>query len=174
MDAFAVRYIPSATEHCRPQGLAGLALAFHSSAHRPLPKAPKLHHAPAEWSTNLHIEGRLVVLLDTASALGSTGLGAVAELAGDGLEVLHAAGTSGLSPLGLLAPVVLPDTGARVTAVGASVLLDVERATTAASAQNVRLVVALSEAGRSLRHFVGIWGGSLVGAVDIVVARSPC
>jgi hypothetical protein len=106
MNAFAVRYIPSATEHCRPQGLAGLALAFHSSAHRPLPKAPKLHHALAEWSTNLHIEVRLSGLLDTASALGGTGLEAVAELAGDGLQVLHAAGTGGLSPLGLLAPVV--------------------------------------------------------------------
>ena len=132
-------------------------------------KLQKLHHARAEWSTILHIESRLSGLLDTAGALGGTGLEAVGELAGDGLQVLHAAGTGGLSPLGLLAPVVLPDTGARVTAVGASVLLDVERATTAASAQNVRLVVALSEAGRSLRHFVGIWRGSLVGSVDIVV-----
>jgi len=168
MNAFAVRYIPSATEHCRPQGLAGLALLRSIQAPTALcQKLRKLHHALAEWSTILHIEGRLVVLLDTASALGSTGLEAVAELAGDGLQVLHAAGTGGLSPLGLLAPVVcsgmlvlwffrslirgdalakvdsgiggleeggvrrtLPDTGARVTAVGASVLLDVERATT--------------------------------------------
>jgi hypothetical protein len=129
-------------------------------------KAPKLHHARAEWSTILHIESRLSGRLDAAGALGGTGLEAVGELAGDGLQVLHAAGTGGLSPLGLLAPVVcggmlvlvlfscsrinalsvvgsslggleeggvrrtLPDGGARVTAVGASVLLDVERATT--------------------------------------------
>ena len=44
--------------------------------------------------------------LDATGTLGRAGLEAVAELAVDGLEVLHAAGTSGLSPLGLLAPVV--------------------------------------------------------------------
>lgn len=44
--------------------------------------------------------------LDAAGTLGGTALEAVGELAVDGLEVLHAAGTSGLSPLGLLAPVV--------------------------------------------------------------------
>ena len=43
--------------------------------------------------------------LDAAGTLGGTALEAVGELAVDGLEVLHAAGTSGLSPLGLLAPV---------------------------------------------------------------------
>ena len=69
-------------------------------------KAPKLHHARAEWSTILHIESRLSGRLDAAGALGSTALEAVGELAGDGLQVLHAAGTGGLSPLGLLAPVV--------------------------------------------------------------------
>ena len=69
-------------------------------------KAPKLHHARAEWSTILHIESRLSGRLDAAGALGSTALEAVGELAGDGLKVLHAAGTGGLSPLGLLAPVV--------------------------------------------------------------------
>ena len=103
--------------------------------------------------------------LDAAGTLRGTALEAVGELAVDGLEVLHAAGTSGLSPLGLLAPVVcgrmlvvflflrpsevlsmlysgiggreeggvrrtLPDGCARVTAVGASVLLHVQRATT--------------------------------------------
>lgn len=50
--------------------------------------------------------GRLVGCLDTARTLGGAGLEAVAELAGNGLQVLHAAGTGGLSPLGLLAPVV--------------------------------------------------------------------
>jgi hypothetical protein len=93
----------------RPQGLAGLASlrSISSSVHRPLcQKLQKLHHALAEWSTILHIESRLSGLLDTAGALGGTGLEAVGELAGDGLQVLHAAGTGGLSPLGLLAPVV--------------------------------------------------------------------
>ena len=40
--------------------------------------------------------------------LGSAGLESVAELAVDGLEVSHAAGTSGLPSLGLLAPVDCP------------------------------------------------------------------
>ena len=38
-------------------------------------------------------------------ALGSASLESVAELAVDGLEVSHAAGTGGLPSLGLLAPV---------------------------------------------------------------------
>lgn len=41
-------------------------------------------------------------------ALGGTGLESVAELAVDGLEVSHAAGTGGLPSLGLLAPVDCP------------------------------------------------------------------
>ena len=40
--------------------------------------------------------------------LGRTGLESVAELAVDGLEVSHTAGTSGLPSLGLLAPVDCP------------------------------------------------------------------
>ena len=44
--------------------------------------------------------------LDATGTLGRASLEAVGELAVYGLEVLHAAGTSGLSPLGLLAPVV--------------------------------------------------------------------
>jgi hypothetical protein len=76
--------------------------------------------------------------------LGRTGLESVAELAVDGLEVSHAAGTGGLPSLGLLAPVDCPvlidgrgaRTGgvhtlaglsSRVAALGAGVLLDVER-----------------------------------------------
>jgi len=86
-------------------------------------------------------------------ALGGTSAEAVAELAGDELECAHAAGTGGLSSLGLLTPVVLSDASARVAAVGASVLLDVERARAAASAQNVRLVVALAERSSTLGHF---------------------
>ena len=40
--------------------------------------------------------------------LGRAGLESVAELAVDGLEVAHAAGTGGLPSLGLLAPVDCP------------------------------------------------------------------
>lgn len=40
------------------------------------------------------------------SALGCAGLEAVLEFAGDGLERPHAARAGGLSPLGLLTPVV--------------------------------------------------------------------
>lgn len=93
----------------RPQGLAALAFAFPVQAPTALcivaSKLQKLHHAPAECSTNLHREGRLSAL-DATGTLGRAGLETVGELAVDGLEVLHAAGTSGLSPLGLLAPVV--------------------------------------------------------------------
>lgn len=91
--------------------------------------------------------------------LGSALLEAVAELPVDGLEVPHAAGAGGLSPLGLLGPVVLPGLSGGVGTAGASVLLDVERATAAATAHSVRLVVALSERGSSFRHFRLIFGG---------------
>ena len=49
-----------------------------------------------------------LILLCGSGALGTcgrTGAETVAELAGDGLEVSHAAGTGGLPSLGLLAPV---------------------------------------------------------------------
>lgn len=55
-------------------------------------------------------------------------------------------------------------------------LLDVKRATTAASAESVRLVVALAKAGRSLRHLgSGTRGflvvkGSVVGRWSLVVS----
>lgn len=78
---------------------------------------------------------------------GRTGSKSVAELAVDGLEVSHAAGTGGLPSLGLLAPVdclvlnnildmfavdkrTLAGLSSRVAARGAGVLLDVEGATT--------------------------------------------
>lgn len=83
---------------------------------------------------------------------GSTSAETVGELAGDGLEVTHAAGTGGLPPLGLLAPVdcivlipgssvsvdsvgrhTLAGLSSRVSARSAGVLLDVEGATTCAS-----------------------------------------
>jgi hypothetical protein len=103
--------------------------------------------------------------------LGSALLEAVAELPVDGLEVPHAAGAGGLSPLGLLGPVVclllvflflsllcpsyhdelvaaersrrrtLPGLSGGVGTAGASVLLDVERAAATATAHSVRLVL---------------------------------
>lgn len=110
-ECFAVRYIPSATEHYHPQKLASLdsALTFSSThcsfLHLCLKACSKLHRVPAECATGRHRKIRLV-LRGATSALGGTLLEAVAELAVDGLQVLHAAGAGGLSPLGLLAPVV--------------------------------------------------------------------
>lgn len=96
-------------------------------------------------------------------ALGSSGrtdTESVAELAGDGLEVSHAAGTGGLPSLGLLAPVdcavsimvlvlvgqqraarerTLAGLGSRVTARSAGVLLNVEGATTCSSPSQFRV-----------------------------------
>jgi hypothetical protein len=43
---------------------------------------------------------------DATGVLGEAGPEAVGEAAGDGLEVTHASGSGGLSPLGLLGPVV--------------------------------------------------------------------
>jgi hypothetical protein len=43
---------------------------------------------------------------EATGALGKADLEAVGEAAGDGLEVTHASGSGGLSPLGLLGPVV--------------------------------------------------------------------
>jgi hypothetical protein len=50
---------------------------------------------------------RLILLCGCRAlgACGGAGAESVAELAGDGLEVSHAAGTGGLPSLGLLAPV---------------------------------------------------------------------
>jgi len=116
--------------------LAENKLPFHVS---PQPPCSRRHHLSlVRWATG---------------TLGGTDTEAVAELARDVLQCTHAAGTGGLSPLGLLSPVVLSDGSAGVSAVGASVLLDVEGAAAAATAQNVRLVVAFTERGSTLGHF---------------------
>lgn len=55
-----------------------------------------------------HLLHNLRLILGSRRALGArwcTNTEAVAELAGDGLEVSHASGTGGLPSLGLLAPV---------------------------------------------------------------------
>ena len=110
-ECFAVRYIPSATEQCHPQKLAGLALVFFLTVQEPavflhlcLKACSKLHRVPAVLSTIRH--GRNRLSRDTTGVLRGALLEAVLELAVDGLQVLHAAGAGGLSSLGLLAPVV--------------------------------------------------------------------
>jgi len=88
----------------------------------------------------------------TSRILGEPRLETILEATGNTSEVSHAAGTNGLSALCLLRPVVLSDLGSGISAGRAGVLLDVERTTAASSAQCVRLVVALAEAGGSLGH----------------------
>ena len=57
----------------------------------------------------------------------------------------HPAGAGGLPPAGLDGPTVLSCSGTGVAAVGARLLLDVERDLAAAAAQRVRLVAPLAE-----------------------------
>lgn len=96
-----------------------------------------------------------------SSALGGTSLETVLESSGHILEVASAASTDGLSSLSLLGPVVLADLGSGVAARRALMLLNVKRAATASSAQGVRLVVTLTEAGGTLRHLgCGVWAVS--------------
>ena len=63
----------------------------------------------------------------------------------------HPAGAGGLPPAGLDGPAVLPCPGTGIAAVGARLLLDVERDLAAAAAQRVRLVAPLTERARTLR-----------------------
>ena len=72
---------------------------------------------PSEWpSSRLYSSSSSTLCLirlrgldgGALGALGSASLESVAELAVDGLEVSHAAGTGGLPSLGLLAPVDCP------------------------------------------------------------------
>ena len=63
----------------------------------------------------------------------------------------HPAGAGGLPPAGLDGPAVLSCSGAGVAAVGASLLLDVERDLAAAATQRVRLVAPLTKRARTLR-----------------------
>merc|ERR1712146_424899 len=67
-------------------------------------------------------------------------------------EVLHAAGASSLATTALAAPVEHALAGRRVAAGRADTLLDVVGRLATAHAQRVRLVVALSERLRTLRH----------------------
>ena len=105
--------------------------------------------------------GGLGGLVHAAGVLGLAGLEAVLESAGDVLQVPRAASADGLSPLGFLTPVELAGLGGRVAAGRALMLLDVQRATTASTAQSVRLVVTLTKAGGTLRHLVGVVLGVL-------------
>merc|ERR1712186_200096 len=69
-------------------------------------------------------------------------------------EVSHPAGAGGLPPAGLDGPAVLPCPGTGIAAVGARLLLDVERHLAATPAQRVRLVAPLTKRARSLRHYI--------------------
>jgi hypothetical protein len=89
---------------------------------------------------------------DATGVLGEASPEAVGEAAGDGLEVTHASGSGGLSPLGLLGPVVLADLSGGVSTRRTGALLNVEGAASTTTAQGVRLVVALSEGSSSLGH----------------------
>ena len=100
----------------------GWAATGRGMTERPVPKllvrTPLSDHEPVRLASSrlysiasfapvcsIHLRG-----LDSGAlgTLGRTGLESVAELAGDGLEVSHAAGTGGLPSLGLLAPVDCP------------------------------------------------------------------
>ena len=80
---------------------------------------------------------------------------AILEAAGQGLEVAHAAGALSSSALRLGGPVVATHLGGGEAARRALLLLDVERAHTAATAQSVRLVVAGTLRGGTLRLQIG-------------------
>jgi len=69
--------------------------------------------------------------------------------------VAHSSGTSGLSSLSLLAPVVLSNLGCWVSAGRAGMLLDMERSATASSAQRVGLVMSFAKGTRAFCHFGG-------------------
>jgi len=70
----------------------------------------------------------------TPGAFLSTRLEAVLEPPCEGAEVPHPPGARGLSPLGLLAPVILADLGRRIAARGTGLGLVVECASAASCA----------------------------------------
>lgn len=88
----------------------------------------------------------------TSGILGGTDTELVVESSSNVLEILHAAGTGGLSSLGLLGPVVLPGLSSWVSARSTSVLLDMEGSTATTTAQNVRFVVAHAKRAGTLGH----------------------
>jgi hypothetical protein len=102
------------------------------------------------------IESELAENLVHDLSLGDgLGLGAlskaVLELALHTLEVPHAAGACGSSPLGLLRPLVAPRLGSGVAARRARLLLLVEGDLVAPAARGVRLGLALTERLGTLR-----------------------
>ena len=69
----------------------------------------------------------------------------VLSLAGNSLEVTHAAGTGGAATLSLDTPVVLTTSGGRVRALRADTALNVVRVAATAGAESVSLHGALTE-----------------------------
>lgn len=125
-------------------------------------------HVPSRTRKTMKKKAYFIRLLDgigaaadgPAGALWSAELKAVAKSPVDGLEVPHAAGAGGLSPLCFLGPVVFfhlllagrrrrgrakgrtfPGLSGGVATAGACVLLDVERAATTTAAHGVRFVL---------------------------------
>lgn len=104
-DIFAVRYFLSATRHIRLLFVSQALHTAESLCFKPLPRTPS--------SLVIVFHAQLLVVVSVlcglggraTGALGSALLEAVLEAARDGLERAHAAGTGGLSPLRLLAPV---------------------------------------------------------------------
>ena len=74
----------------------------------------------------------------------------ILEPAGQCLHVLHATGSDGSPPLGLLTPVEVPHLSGGVPTAGACLLLNVVRSFPATAAGRVGLVVPFSERGGSL------------------------
>jgi len=96
----------------------------------------------------------------------------VAELPADDGKRPHATSTSGLPPLGLDRPVVSPDLSRRETAGSTSLLLDMERNTSASPADGVRLVAPLSKGAGSLGHLGASHHYSLVEVNQAIKAWS--
>jgi len=80
----------------------------------------------------------------------------------------------GLSTLGLDRPVVSPDLSRRETAGSTSLLLDVERNTSASPADGVRLVAPLSKGAGSLGHLGASHHYSLVEVNQAIKVSSTC
>lgn len=124
-------------------------LSVKSFLHHASPSTALSSSAWSSWSVGV---GCLSTCRSPRAGRGA-GLEAVLEPPGQAAQGPHAASASRLSPLRLLAPVVLPDLGRGETAAGALLLLDVHGPATATTAQSVRLVVALAETRSTLGHF---------------------
>ncbi|RNA38550.1 hypothetical protein BpHYR1_027418 [Brachionus plicatilis] len=79
---------------------------------------------------------------------------AILESSVNVLQVSSATSTSGVSSFGFFTPVILAESGTGEAARRASLLLNVIRASSATTAQSVRLVVTFTKTLRTLGHFL--------------------